>query len=198
MHAIWVSLAAGSEKAGFDWTPVWTLGGVLATGFFLLAGQALTQRTSAKQAEIQAKRDLSKWHRELRRQSYADCILAYERLRDMITPLGLATPWPVSRSLTEEEDARLDDLLVTLSERHDEAFQKCQIVRLEGPVALAEIAQQLVLAAGEFRFAAEERVRAARGGESVVEASAWNLATGKMTRELEKFFVMARDVIAVD
>ncbi|MFE0273812.1 tyrosine-type recombinase/integrase [Streptomyces sp. NPDC058992] len=69
MHAIWVSLAAGSEKAGFDWTPVWTLGGVLATGFFLLAGQALTQRTSAKQAEIQAKRDLSKWHRELRRQA---------------------------------------------------------------------------------------------------------------------------------
>ncbi|MEU6705762.1 hypothetical protein [Streptomyces wuyuanensis] len=94
----------------------------------------------------------------------------------MITPLGLATPWPVSRSLIDEEDVRLDDLLVTMGERHDEAFLKCQIVRLEGPVALATIAQHLVLAAGDFHFAAEERARAVRRGEPVVEASALNLA----------------------
>ncbi|WP_331754172.1 MULTISPECIES: hypothetical protein [unclassified Streptomyces] len=59
--------------------------------------------------------------------------MTYEKLRDMIVLLSRAIPWPVSRNLTDEEASQLDALLVVLGERYDEAFQKCQVVRLEGP-----------------------------------------------------------------
>lgn len=58
MYATLVSLAAGAKDAGFDWTPAWTLGGVVATGLFLLAGHGMVQRAARKQAAIQADRDL--------------------------------------------------------------------------------------------------------------------------------------------
>ena len=106
MHVSLIPFAAGTTSPGFDWTPVWTLSGVVATGVFLLAGHGLVQRATRKQAKAQADRDLSKWHRELRRQSYVDCIVTYEKLRDVIVPLSRAIPWPVSRSLTGEETSR--------------------------------------------------------------------------------------------
>lgn len=37
-----------------------------------------------------------------------------------------------------------------LGERYDEAFQKCQIVRLEGPKSVADAAQRLIFAAADF------------------------------------------------
>ncbi|WP_086670364.1 hypothetical protein [Streptomyces albovinaceus] len=198
MYATLVPLAAKANDASFDWTPVWTLGGVVATGFFLLAGHGMVQRATRKQAAIQADRDLSKWHREVRRQSYVDCIVAYEKLRDMIVPLSRAIPWPVSRNLTGEEASQLDAFLVTLGERYDEAFQKCQIVRLEGPGGVADAAQRLIFAAADFRQAVDERARATREGELPAQPSAWNSSAEKMNDELEAFIEIARTVIAVD
>jgi len=198
MHAILIPFAAGVADAGFNWAPVWTLGGVVATGVFLLAGHGMGQRATRKQAEVQADRDLSKWHRELRRQSYLDCIVTYEKLRDMIVPLSQAIPWPVSRSLTDEEVSQLNVLLGTLGERYDEAFQKCQIVRLEGPGSIADAAQRLILAAADFCHAADGRAGAARAGERPEQSPAWNSSAERMNDELEDFIEIARAVIAVD
>ncbi|MGA4803628.1 hypothetical protein [Streptomyces lavendulocolor] len=198
MYAMLTPLAAAAKDAGFDWTPAWTLGGVVATGLFLLAGHGMVQRATRKQAAVQADRDLSKWHREMRRQSYVDCIVTYEKLRDMIVPLSRAISWPVSRNLTGEEASQLDALLVTLGERYDEAFQKCQIVRLEGPGGVADAAQRLIFAAADFRQAADERARAARAGERPTQPPAWNSSAEKMNDELEAFIEIARTVIAVD
>lgn len=105
MNSIGAALAAGGKGTGFDWTPVWPLVGVVVAGLFALAGHGMVPRAARGQAEAQMARDLSKWHRELRRQSYVDCILAYEKLRDMIVPLSRAIPWPVSHSLTSGEAA---------------------------------------------------------------------------------------------
>ncbi|GHB72808.1 hypothetical protein GCM10010347_48930 [Streptomyces cirratus] len=69
MDAVVVAIAAAGT-AGFDWTPLWTLAGAVATGAFLLAGHAMVQRSARRQEELKATRDLSKWHRELRRHSY--------------------------------------------------------------------------------------------------------------------------------
>ncbi|MFC7933957.1 hypothetical protein [Streptomyces cinereoruber] len=198
MYAMLVSLAAGANDAGFDWTPAWALGGVVATGLFLLAGHGMVQRATRKQAAVQADRERSKWHRELRRQSYVDCIVTYEKLRDMIVPLSQAIPWPVSRNLTGEEASQMDALLATLGERYDEAFQKCQIVRLEGPGAVADAAQRLIFAAADFRQAADDRARAARLGERPAQPPAWNSSAEKMNDELEAFIEVARTVIAMD
>lgn len=170
----------------------------MVTGGFLLAGHGMVQRATSRQAKIQAHRDLSKWHRELRRQSYVDCIVTYEKLRDMIVLLSRAIPWPVSRNLTDEEASQLDALLVTLGERYDEAFQKCQIVRLEGPGGVSDAAQRLILAAADFREAADGRARAARGGERPAQPPAWNSSAERMNDELEAFIELARAVIAVD
>ncbi|MDX2709220.1 hypothetical protein PV350_41230 [Streptomyces sp. PA03-6a] len=197
MHAIW-ALAAEAANAGFDWTPVWTLVGVAVTAASLLIGQWLTQRAAGKQAEAQAVRELSKWHRELRRQSYADCVIAYERFRDLLQPIARAIPWPVGRALTPEEAAHLGTLLVTLGERYDDAFQKCQVARLEGPEAVAKTAHRLIVAGTEFRAAAEARAEAARVGMQPPDPSAWDLAAESMDEELDDFIVLARSVIAVD
>ncbi|MGY4929407.1 hypothetical protein [Streptomyces sp. 900105755] len=200
MYATLVSLAAEGKDAGFDWTPAWTLGGVLLTGLFALASQNVAQRAGRTQAAVQAVREVSKWHRELRRQSYLDCIVSYEKFRDMIAPLSQAIPWPVRGNLTPEESSQLDALLVMLGERYDEVFQKCQIVRLEGPGNLAEAAHRLIFAAADFRNAAYERARATRAGEHPAQptAPAWNATAEKMNDELELFIETARTVIAVD
>ncbi|WP_371604937.1 hypothetical protein OG345_40760 (plasmid) [Streptomyces sp. NBC_01220] len=190
--------AAKANDAGFDWTPAWTLGGVVTTGAFVLVGHGMVQRAARKQAAIQADRDLSRWHRELRRQSYVDCIVTYERMRDMLVPLARAVPWPVSRPLTDEEATHVDALLVTLGERYDEAFQKCQVVRLEGPGSIADSAQRLILAAASFRNAADRRAEAARAGERPSDTPAWNASAEEMNDELDVFIEAARAVIAVD
>lgn len=124
--------------------------------------------------------------------------MTYEKLRDVIVPLSRAIPWPVSRNLTGEEESQLEALLVTLGELYDEAFQKCQIVRLEGPGVVADAAQRLIFAAADFRQAAEERAQAARVGERPAQPPAWNSSTEKMNDELEAFIEIARTVIAVD
>lgn len=198
MNSIGAALAAGGKGTGFDWTPVWPLVGVVVAGLFALAGHGMVQRAARGQAEAQMARDLSKWHRELRRQSYVDCIVVYEKLRDMIVPLSRAIPWPVSRSLTSGEAAQLDALLVTLGERYDEAFQKCQIVRLEGPGSVADAAQRLIFAAADFRQAADERAQAAGVGEPPAQPTTWSSSAEKMNDELESFIEHARTVIAVD
>ncbi|MCF3143789.1 hypothetical protein [Streptomyces platensis] len=198
MYAMLAPLAAGAKGAGFDWTQVWTLGGVVATGLFVLAGHGMGQRATRKQAAAQADRDLSKWHRELRRQSYVDCIVTYEKLRDMIVPLSRAAPWPVRGNLSDEDVTQLDALLVTLDERYDEAFRKCQIVRLEGPGGVADAAQGLIFAAADFRRAADERARAARAGERPAQSPGWNSSAERMSDELEAFIEIAGTVIAVD
>ena len=82
--------------------------------------------------------------------------------------------------------------------RYEEAFQKCQIVRLEGPRNVADAAQRLILAAAAFRQAAEERAAAARDGERPERARDWNASAEKMNDELEDFIEIARAVIAVD
>ncbi|GHB72815.1 hypothetical protein GCM10010347_48940 [Streptomyces cirratus] len=116
----------------------------------------------------------------------------------MIVPLNRAIPWPVSRVLTIEETVHLDGLLAALGERYDEAFQKCQVVRLEGPGTVADAAHQLIVAAAEFRQASEERAHATRSGERTSTAPAWNSSTEKMNDELDAFIEMARAMIAVD
>jgi hypothetical protein len=73
VNSIGAALAAGGKGTGFDWTPVWV------AGFFALAGHSMVQRAARGQAEAQTALDLSKWHRELSRQSYVDCIVAYQR-----------------------------------------------------------------------------------------------------------------------
>ncbi|MER7598031.1 hypothetical protein [Streptomyces hydrogenans] len=127
-----------------------------------------------------------------------DCIVTYEKVRDMIVPLSRAIPWPVSRALSDTEAQELDALLATLGERYDEAFQKCQIVRLEGPEAVADAAQRLIFAAADFRQAADERALAARNGERPVQSPAWTSSAEKMNDQLEEFIEIARAVISVD
>ncbi|MEU5218498.1 hypothetical protein AB0G79_20185 [Streptomyces sp. NPDC020807] len=197
MYSTWTVFAA-EKAASFDWTPAWALGGVFLTGFFGLAVQRGQRKAAKEQAEVQAARDLSKWHRELRRTSYVDCVVTYEKFRDMVEPLGKALPWPVSAPLSGEKAAELDALIVTLDERYVELFQKCQIVRLEGPAALAHTAQGLILSAADFRHATRERSEAARAGTGNAEVSTWNSSTEDMRRTLEEFIETARSVIAVD
>ncbi|MFE2553651.1 hypothetical protein ACFXGI_34740 [Streptomyces sp. NPDC059355] len=195
----WVSLTAPGESKGFDWAPLWVLAGVLLTGFFALAGHYLVQRGARHQAKEQAARDLHKWHRDLRRQSYVDCIVTYEKMRDLISPLARAIPWPVSRALTPEEASQLNDLLLMLAQRYDDAFQKCQVVRLEGPEAVADAAHQLIFAAAGFLHAADERAKAARAGQQPAHSpEPWNASAGQMNNALEEFIKAARTVIAVD
>lgn len=199
MYSTWVTLAGERISADFDWTPAWTLGGAVVTGVFLLIGQSMVQRAARKQGEAQAGRELSKWHRELRRQSYVDCVVAFEKMRDVIAPLSQAAPWPPpSRALTDMEAAALDALLVRLGERYEEVFQKCQIVRLEGPGAVADAAQQLVVAAAGFRNAVDERAHAVRLGQRPAFAPRFTSSAQEMNDELEAFIELARAVIAVD
>ncbi|MEW1661142.1 hypothetical protein [Streptomyces sp. NPDC093707] len=179
MYSTWTILAA-EKAASFDWTPAWALGGVIVTGLFGLAVQWHQRRAAKEQAEAQASRELSKWHRELRRTSYVDCVVAYETFRDMVEPLGNALPWPVSAPLNDEEAAELDTLLVTLDERYADLFQKCQIVRLEGPAAIAHTAQGLILSAADFRHATKGRATATRTGTGSAEVSTWNSSTEDM------------------
>lgn len=199
MCTTWISLAAPGVRTGFDWAPVWALAGVLVAGVFALAGHVLVQRGARRQAKEQTALDLSKWHRELRRQSYVDCVATYEKMRELITPLSRAIPWPVSRALTAVEASQLDDLLIVLAQRYDDAFQKCQVVRLEGPGAIADAAQQLIFAAAGFRNAVEERAQAAQAGQRPAHAPApWNSSAEQMNDALEEFIEIARTVIAVD
>lgn len=199
MCTTWIDLAAPGEGTGFDWAPVWALAGVLVAGIFAMAGHVLVQRGTRRQAKEQAARDLSKWHRELRRQSYVDCIVTYEKMRDLIAPLSRAIPWPVSRALTSEEASQLDDLLIMLAQRYDDTFQKCQVVRLEGPGAVADAAQQLIFAAAGFRNAVDARAEAAQAGQQPAHSPApWNSSAERMNDALEEFIEIARTVIAVD
>ncbi|MGW3060587.1 hypothetical protein ACWC98_32300 [Streptomyces goshikiensis] len=199
MCTTWISLAAPGDGKGFDWAPVWVLAGVLVASTFALAGQVLVQRGARRQAKEQAARDLSKWHRDLRRQSYVDCIVTYEKMRDLITPLSRAIPWPVSRAMTSDEASQLDGLLTTLAQRYDDAFQKCQVVRLEGPGAVADAAQQLIFAAAGFRNAVDERAEAAQAARQPAHSPAsWNASAKQMNDALEEFIKVARTVIAVD
>ncbi|WP_093801142.1 hypothetical protein [Streptomyces sp. Wb2n-11] len=195
MYSAWMTLAAAKDPA--VWAPLWAIAGVVVTGGFGLGLAWVQHRTTMKQAELQASRELSKWHRELRRQSYVDCLVTYERLRDMIVPLSNSIAWPVSGALTTDEVSRLDALLVLLDERYDEAFQRCQVVRLEGPVDLAETAQRLLLAGSRFRHAAEARAQAAKRGQLLV-GRGWDDAAEGMNDALESFIEQARAVIAVD
>ncbi|MEW1701013.1 transposase, partial [Streptomyces sp. NPDC091278] len=92
MYSTWIALAA-EQTAGFDWSPLLAaLGGAVVTGGFLLGGNSLNQRGNRKLAEAQGIRDLNRWHRELRRTSYVDCVVASEKLRDMTEPLGRVLP----------------------------------------------------------------------------------------------------------
>ncbi|OII59673.1 hypothetical protein BJP40_13070 [Streptomyces sp. CC53] len=197
MYSTWTRSAA-EHAAGFDWAPVWALGGVFLTGLFGLAVQRGQRKAAQEQTEGQAARDLSRWHRELRRTSYVDCIVTYEKFRDLVEPVGKALPWPVSAPLTAEKAAELDALLAVLDERYADVFQKCQIVRLEGPAALAHIAQGLILSAADFRHATKERAGAARAGTGNAEVSTWTSSTEDMRRTLEEFIERARGVVAVD
>lgn len=174
------------------------LGGVLVTGVLGLVGQHMNRRAAEKAAAVQMVRDLSKWHRELRRQSYVDCIVTYEKMRDVLAPLVAAIPWPVTQAMNPQQVSRLEALLVTLGERYEEVFQKCQIVRLEGPERVAAAAQRLILAAAGFRHAAEERAGAARSGRAPLHAPAWDSASREMHEALEAFIEIARPHIAVD
>lgn len=198
MYSTWIALAA-EQAAGFDWTPLLSaLGGAVVTGGFLLGGNALTQRANRKLAEAQGTRDLNKWHRELRRTSYVDCVVAYEKLRDMVEPLGRVLPSIRNSPLTPEQDSELNGLLRALDARYEEMFQKCQVVRLEGPAELSHTAKGLYLAAADFRHAARERARAAREGTGRVEGRAWDSSTTDMMNTLDEFIEKARGVVAVD
>ncbi|MER8047126.1 hypothetical protein [Streptomyces sp. NPDC094032] len=197
MYSTWISLAA-EQTAGFDWSPLITgigvLGGAAVAGFFGLR----TQAHQRKAAEAQADRDVSKWHRELRRTSYVDCVVTYERLRDMVEPLGRILPSIRNSPLSPEQETELNGLLATLDERYEDMFRKCQIVRLEGPADVAHTAKGLYLAAADFRQAARERARAAQEGTGRVDGSTWDSSTADMMNTLEEFIEMARGVIAVD
>jgi hypothetical protein len=197
MYSTWFSMAA-EKAAGFDWTPAWTLGGVVVTGLFGLGLQQQQRKTAKHQAQVQSVLDLSKWHRDLRRTSYVDCLISYETLRDLIEPLNRALPWPVAGPLSADDSVALDRLLAMLDQRYEETFQKCQVVRLEGPAAISHTAKSLYLAAADFRAAAKERARAVREGRGTPNTARWNSAAEDMSNALEEFIGLAQSIVAVD
>lgn len=120
------------------------LGGATVAGISSIWLAYINRSTQREQARAQSTRDLRKWRRELRRQSYSDCVISFEKLRDMIAPLAKVLPWPVPRALSAGERQELDNLISRLADCYDDAFQKCQIVRLEGPEPVATSANRML------------------------------------------------------
>ncbi|MFF2044041.1 hypothetical protein ACFVVX_26840 [Kitasatospora sp. NPDC058170] len=172
------------------------LGGVTVTGLFGIWLAFINRSAQRQQAEIQASRDLKKWHRELRRQSYADCVVAFERFRDVLSPLAEVLPWPVPQAMSEGDVVRVDGLIARLREAYDDAFQKCQVVRLEGPDGVSEAVQRMLFSMAGFRNAAEERVRAAKDAQRPPEPRAWDEAAAEMHSAVEDFMTKASAVVA--
>jgi hypothetical protein len=191
MSTIWLS-AADEANTGFDWTPVWTL---IGAGLFALAGTWLGLRGNVRLSAVQEQIDARKWQREKRRQSYIDCIEAYERFRDLIEPVARITPWVTPRELTPEDNDRIDELIIQFATRYQEMFIRCQVVRLEGPESIALRAMKLLEAASDFRNAAEEGLRAARNGQraGIRERSE---SSEQMRLELEEFIRIGREAIS--
>jgi hypothetical protein len=85
-----------------------------------------------------------------------------------------------------------------LDERYEDAFQKCQVVRLEGPAAIAHTAKSMYLAAADFRAAAKERAQATGAGQGTPDTARRSSAVQDMSNALEEFIGLAQATIAVD
>lgn len=104
------------------------------------------------QAEVERRRFAAerwKWHADLRRQSYIDCLISAEKCSNFIELLaavseslsseGESTVSPRADGASLEESIGKFDRLVI-----DETFDRVQIVRLDGPPEVAEHAKQLL------------------------------------------------------
>ncbi|QKW06855.1 hypothetical protein HUT18_11100 [Streptomyces sp. NA04227] len=160
---------------------------------FLLVSQQVAQRAARRQAEDQSKRELQKWHREVRRQAYVDFIVAGEKFRHMILPLARALHDSAQRALTTEEETRLRDLLATLTERYDDLYEKSQVVCLEGPATIGRVAKDFTLGAARFRAAATQKAEAGTSaGHLPEEETGWQASGQKMNEALEAFIELAQ------
>ncbi|WP_019885880.1 hypothetical protein [Streptomyces purpureus] len=208
MNSIWTALAAAPPATpvptpaptGAPWWGLLlaALGGAAVTGGFLIWSKYREQKAALDLAEVQAHNEVSKWHRAERRTSYVACLVAYEKLRDVIEPLNKVLPWPVSEPLSAHATEELERLLVRLDERYEDMFEKCQVVRLEGPPALAHTAKSLYLGAADFRSAAKERAEAVREGRGTPDVTRWNAGAEEMSTALEEFIRLAQETVAVD
>lgn len=204
LNSIRTALAAAPSTAPVPagapwWSPLLAaLGGAAVTGGFLIWSKYREQRAALDLAEVQAHNEVSKWHRAERRTSYVACLVAYEKLRDVIEPLNKVLPWPVSEPLSVDATAESEQLLVRLDERYEDTFEKCQVVRLEGPPALAHTAKSLYLAAADFRAAAQERAQAVREGRGTPDATRWTAGAEEMSTALEEFIRLAQKTVAID
>ncbi|MFE5295896.1 hypothetical protein [Streptomyces sp. NPDC056632] len=213
MNSIWTLLAAPAPAVpavpatGAPWWGValGTAAGALITGGFLIWSKYREQKAALDLAKVQAHLDVSKWHRTERRTSYANCLISYEKFRDMVAAFTRVIPWqPVPQALTAEQEVELTRLLVKLEKRFEDSYEKCQVVRLEGPPALAHTAKSMALAADSFRAAAKDQAQAAKDLLSTQDERgrerqrAWDHAVTEMDAFLEEFIGLVQQTVAVD
>ncbi|MER5765849.1 hypothetical protein [Streptomyces sp. NPDC002082] len=179
--------------------------GAVVTGGFLIWSKCCERKAALGLAKVQAHLEVSKWHRTERRTSYANCLVPFEKLRDLVATFTTTIPWqPVAQPLTTPAEAELDRLLVKLEKRFEDAYEKCQIVRLEGPLAMAHTGRSLALAAAQFRAAAKDRALATREARSTQDVQGrqrqteWDNAVREMETLLEEFIQLVQETVAVD
>ena len=142
-----------------------------------------------EQQQLHVAAEHSKWRREVRREAYVAFLSRVEKTRDLITPLSQAFPTG-SGPATPDEMSQLTSLGRDLQIRYDNALHAGQIVRLEGPEAVAITAQELISKLAFLINVANDRIRTAAGRHQP-DQMPWPTAVREAHDALEAFLRVA-------
>ncbi len=116
----------------------------------------------------------------------------------MIEPIGalISKSWPVARPLSEGDGQRADELVDELRQRYEAAFQRAQIVRIEGPSDIQELIPELIFAMADMREAARRRLEDAKAGRRPNEIEIrWNESVRTLHGRLDELVTKASAVL---